>query len=94
MNAPVAGKAYDDGPCPAVATVERRLVLTALVAYLVSAVPHLLFDAGHLAPLTAASAAGFMALLGVAVVLPAVLLWAAAREDTGRTRGPEPERAG
>ncbi|WP_260474088.1 hypothetical protein [Streptomyces sp. WAC 04229] len=64
--------------CAAVAAMERRLVLTALVAYLVNSVAHLLFHARHLEPLSAASAAGFMALLGAAVLLPAVLLWPAA----------------
>ncbi|MFE0206399.1 hypothetical protein [Streptomyces sp. NPDC058985] len=64
--------------CAAVAAMERRLVLTALVAYLVNSVAHLLFHARHLEPLPAASAAGFMALLGAAVLLPAVLLWLAA----------------
>ncbi|MFF8575133.1 hypothetical protein ACF07F_30685 [Streptomyces sp. NPDC015237] len=64
--------------CAAVAAMERRLVLTALVAYLVNSVAHLLFHARHLEPLSAASAAGFMALLGAAVLLPAVLLWLAA----------------
>ncbi|BET51341.1 MULTISPECIES: hypothetical protein [Streptomyces] len=64
--------------CAALATMERRLVLTALVACLVSSVTHLLFHARHLEPLSAASAAGFMALLGAAVLLPAVLVWLAA----------------
>ncbi|MFE0180450.1 hypothetical protein [Streptomyces olivaceus] len=64
--------------CAAVAAMERRLVLTALVAYLVGSVVHLLFHARHLEPLSAASAAGFMALLGAAVLLPAVLVWLAA----------------
>ncbi|MFD4256672.1 hypothetical protein ACFWR9_03325 [Streptomyces sp. NPDC058534] len=64
--------------CAAVAAMERRLVLTALVAYLVNSVAHLLFHARHLEPLPAASAAGFMALLGAAVLLPAALLWLAA----------------
>ncbi|MEU1052808.1 hypothetical protein ABZ397_09650 [Streptomyces sp. NPDC005876] len=64
--------------CAAVATMERRLVLTALVAYLASSVPHLLFHARHLTPLSTASGAGFLTLLGVAVLLPAGLLWVAA----------------
>ncbi|MFI0574244.1 hypothetical protein [Streptomyces tendae] len=64
--------------CAALATMERRLVLTALVACLVSSVTHLLFHARHLEPLSAGSAAGFMALLGAAVLLPAVLVWLAA----------------
>ncbi|GAA4793112.1 hypothetical protein [Streptomyces ziwulingensis] len=64
--------------CAAVATMDRRLVLTALAAYLAASVPHLVFHTQHLATLSAASGAGFLALLGVAVVLPAVLLWLAA----------------
>ncbi|MEV8124135.1 hypothetical protein AB0P07_08470 [Streptomyces sp. NPDC085944] len=52
--------------CAAVATMERRLVLTALTAYLVSSLARLLFHASHLEPLSAASAAGFMVLLGPA----------------------------
>ncbi|MFG2318174.1 hypothetical protein [Streptomyces tendae] len=74
----------------ALVTMERRLVLTALVAYLVSAVTHLLFHARHLEPLSAASAAGFTALLGAAVLLPAVLVWLAA----DGTAFPEPGSAG
>ncbi|MGP2438197.1 hypothetical protein [Streptomyces sp. JW3] len=69
--------------CAAVVTMDRRLVLTSLVAYLVSAVPHLLFHARHLTPLSAASGAGFMALLGTAVVLPAVLVWLAVGKGGG-----------
>ncbi|MFE1588799.1 hypothetical protein ACFW6Q_24275 [Streptomyces sp. NPDC058737] len=74
--------------CAAVATMERRLVLTALTAYLVSSVAHLLFHASHLEPLSAASAADFMALLGTAVLLPAALVWAAA--DGRVFREPDP----
>ncbi|MFC7816437.1 MULTISPECIES: hypothetical protein [unclassified Streptomyces] len=74
--------------CAAVAAMERRLVLTALVAYLVSAVAHLLYHARHLEPLSAASAAGFMVLLGAAVLLPAVLVWLAANGTAFRE--PEP----
>ncbi|MFG3111618.1 hypothetical protein [Streptomyces tendae] len=73
--------------CAAVATMERRLVLTALVAYLVSAVAHLLFHARHLEPLSAGSAAGFLALLGAAVLLPAVLVWLAADGTAFREPG-------
>jgi hypothetical protein len=79
-----AGLALGVVLCAAVATMERRLVLTALVAYLVSSVPHLVFHAQHLAPLPAASGAGFMALLGTAVVLPAALLWLAAGGNADR----------
>ncbi|MGW4429970.1 hypothetical protein [Streptomyces tendae] len=73
--------------CAALATMERRLVLTALVACLVSSVTHLLFHARHLEPLSAASAAGFMALLGAAVLLPAVLVWLAANGTAFREPG-------
>ncbi|WP_395575483.1 hypothetical protein [Streptomyces sp. BK79] len=81
--------------CSAAAALERRLVITALVAYLVSSVAHLLFHAQHLEPLSAASGAGFMALLGVAVLLPAALLWLAAggaalREPERPVRRPAP----
>ncbi|MFJ5280088.1 hypothetical protein [Streptomyces parvulus] len=79
--------------CAAVAAMDRRLVLTALVAYLVNSVVHLLFHARHLESLSAPSAAGFMALLGVAVLLPAVLLWLAAdgtafHEPGAKAHGP------
>ncbi|MFV0137147.1 hypothetical protein ACLGIH_28795 [Streptomyces sp. HMX87] len=74
--------------CAAVATMDRRLVLTALVAYLASSVPHLVFHAQHLQPLSAASAAGFMALLGTAVLLPSVLLWLAADGTVFATGAP------
>ncbi|MFE1028203.1 hypothetical protein ACFW5I_27160 [Streptomyces sp. NPDC058818] len=76
--------------CSAVAALERRLVITALVAYLVSSVAHLLFHTQHLEPLSAASGAGFMTLLGVAVLLPTALLWPAADGAAFR----EPESAG
>jgi len=63
--------------CAAVAAMERRLVLTALTAYLTASVPHLLFHAQHLGSLSAGSDAGLMALLGVGVGAPAGLLWLA-----------------
>ncbi|CAM5272206.1 hypothetical protein STENM327S_02911 [Streptomyces tendae] len=78
--------------CAAVAAMERRLVLTALVAYLVSAVAHLLFHARHLEPLSAAGAAGFMALLGAAVLLPAALVWLAADRSAFREADPAGRR--
>jgi len=74
--------------CAAVVTMERRLVVTALAAYLTAAVPHLLFHARHLEPLPAGSGAGLMALLGAGVVLPAALLWLAATPSA--FAGPEP----
>ncbi|GCB51136.1 hypothetical protein SNL152K_8489 [Streptomyces sp. NL15-2K] len=74
--------------CAAVTTMERRLVLTALVAYVTASVPHLVFHARHLEPLSAASGAGLMALLGTGAVLPAALLWLAA--DPSAFRRPAP----
>ncbi|MFD5970854.1 hypothetical protein ACFWGR_32265 [Streptomyces sp. NPDC060311] len=76
--------------CAAVATMERRPVRTALTAYLVSFVTHLLVHASHLEPLSAASAAGFLTLLGTAVLLPAALVWLAADGTVFR----EPAQAG
>lgn len=76
--------------CAAVATMERRPVLTALTSYLVSSVAHLLFHASYLEPLSAASAAGFLTLLGTAVLLPAALVWLAADGTVFR----EPDPAG
>ncbi|CAB76868.1 hypothetical protein ACQ9AR_09555 [Streptomyces lividans] len=64
--------------CAAVATMERRLVLTSPVACPDSSVARLLFHARHLEPLSAGGAAGFMAPLGTAVLLPTVLGWPAA----------------
>ncbi|MFJ8192183.1 hypothetical protein ACIQ8D_20830 [Streptomyces sp. NPDC096094] len=78
--------------CSAVVAMERRLVITALVAYLVSSVAHLLFHAQHLEPLSGASGAGFLALLGVAVLLPAALLWLAADGAAFREPGPAGRR--
>ncbi|MDU0252822.1 hypothetical protein RVN83_05965 [Streptomyces sp. PU10] len=74
--------------CAAAATMERRLVRTALTAYLVSSVAHLLFHAWHLEPLSAASAAGFLTLLGTAVLLPAALVWLAADGTVFRESDP------
>ncbi|WP_367324602.1 hypothetical protein [Streptomyces sp. HUAS ZL42] len=63
--------------CVAVATTERRLVLTALVAYPTASVPHPVFHTRHSEPLSAASGAGPTGLPAAAVVLPALLLWPA-----------------
>ncbi|MFM9367553.1 hypothetical protein [Streptomyces sp. Da 82-17] len=60
--------------CAAAYWAERRLTLVALAAYLAFSVPHLAFHAGHLEPLSAASAGGLMVSLGVGVLLPAALV--------------------
>jgi hypothetical protein len=59
----------------AAAVFERRLVQVALVAYLVQAVPHLVFHAIHRDHLSTADNAGNLVTLGVAVLVPAALLW-------------------
>jgi hypothetical protein len=55
-------------------TMERRLVRVALGAYLLFAVPHLIFHATHLEHFTTAAVAAQTALLSVAALLPAALL--------------------
>lgn len=74
--------------CAAFHWRERRLTVVALVALLVFAVPHLAFHAAHLGPLSTASGAGLMAALGLEVLLPALLLVAAARQDPGARSAP------
>jgi len=76
--------------CAATVTMERRLVVTPLVAYLTAAVPPLTFHAGHLEPLSAGSGAGSMALPGAGVVLPAALLWPAADPSAFAEPKPRP----
>lgn len=68
--------------------MERRLVITAPVAYLAAAVPHPVFHAGRLEPLSAWSSAGLPALPGTGVVFPAALLRPAA--DVSACAVPEP----
>ncbi len=55
-------------------TGQRLLVRTALCAYLVFAVPHLIFHATHLEHFDTASALTALAGLAVSVALPAALL--------------------
>lgn len=56
-------------------TMERRMVRIALAAYLLLAVPHLIFHVTHLDHFTTAAAAAQTSVLAVAVLLPAVLLF-------------------
>jgi hypothetical protein len=58
----------------AATTMERRLVRLALVAYLLFAIPHLVFHIMHLDNFTTVAAVGQTALLAVAVLLPVALL--------------------
>jgi hypothetical protein len=58
----------------AAATLDRRLATTALVAYLVFAVPHLVFHLQHLEPFGTVDAAAQLVTLAAAAVLPLPLL--------------------
>ncbi|MEB3982548.1 hypothetical protein OQ968_14890 [Mycobacterium sp. 663a-19] len=55
-------------------TMERRMVRIALGAYLLFAVPHLIFHVTHLEGFTTAAVAGQTITLAVAVLLPVALL--------------------
>jgi hypothetical protein len=55
-------------------TMERRMVRVALGAYLLFAVPHLVFHLTHLENFTTAAAAGQTTALVIAVALPVALL--------------------
>jgi hypothetical protein len=58
----------------AAATLDRRLATTALVAYLVFAVPHLVFHLNHLGPFGTSDAVAQPAALVALAVLPLLLL--------------------
>jgi hypothetical protein len=58
----------------AAVTLDRRLAATALVAYLVFAVPHLAFHLQHLEPFGTTDAVAQAASLAVAALLPLPLL--------------------
>jgi hypothetical protein len=55
-------------------TMEGRLVRLALVAYLLFAIPHLIFHVVHLENFTTAAAVGQTTLLTLALLLPIALL--------------------
>ena len=74
---------------------ERRLVVTALLAYLAFSVPHLVFHLGHPPVPGGPGAAALVAVLAGSVVLPLALLVAALRRrpepvDATRERAPVP----
>lgn len=54
--------------------MDARLVIIALVAYLVYSIPHLVFHLGHLHDATAADTAFIVVSLGGSVLLPAAVL--------------------
>ncbi len=55
-------------------TMERRMARIALAAYLLFAIPHLIFHLTHLAHFTTAAATAQTTVLMIAVLLPVVLL--------------------
>jgi hypothetical protein len=69
----------------AAVTLDRRLAVTALVAYLVFALPHMAFHLQHLEPFATADAAAQVVTLVAAAVLPLPLL-ALARRGHARHR--------
>jgi hypothetical protein len=75
----------------AAATLDRRLATTALVAYLVFAVPHLVFHLNHLGPFGTVDAVARPAALVVLAVLPLLLLPLAGRDNT-RAQPPRSRR--
>lgn len=65
--------------------LERRLVLTALTAYLVFAVPHTAFHLHHLDKATTTQAAALVTVLSMTVLMALVLLVTAVRVGPSRT---------
>ena len=59
--------------------LERRLVIVALAAYLVNAVPHFIFHVTHMDELSTGDQVGQTVSLALAVLLPLALLPLAAR---------------
>jgi hypothetical protein len=70
----------------AAATLDRRLAVTALVAYLVFALPHLAFHLQHLEPFGTVDAVAQVVTLALAALLPLPLL-ALARRAPADHRG-------
>jgi hypothetical protein len=65
-------------------TMERRMVRIALGAYLLFAIPHLIFHVTHLENFTTAAAVGQTIILAVAVLLPIALLIVTGRHRDDR----------
>lgn len=72
----------------AAVALERRLVRVALVAWLVYAVPHLVFHLTALEPFGATDAAANVGGLGLTVVIPLALLVLSRRLDQAQKWGP------
>ena len=69
-------------------TMDHRLVLTALTAYLAFALPHAIFHAAHLDGYPSGDAIAQTLTLSIAVVVPVALLVAALRTLPKPTIGP------
>jgi hypothetical protein len=76
----------------AAASLDRRLATTALVAYLVFAVPHLVFHLNHLEPFGTLDAVAQVAALVAQVVLALLLLTLVARAQRSHQAQPPPSR--
>ncbi|OBG19393.1 hypothetical protein A5764_16970 [Mycobacterium sp. 852002-51057_SCH5723018] len=63
----------------AATTMETRMVRVGLGAYLLFAVPHLIFHTAHLENFTTEAAVAQTAILAIAVLLPAALLFLTGR---------------
>jgi hypothetical protein len=68
----------------AAVTLDRRLAVTALAAYLIFALPHLLFHLRHLEPFGTVDAVAQVVTLAVSALLPLPLLALARRAPAGR----------
>lgn len=64
----------------AAVTLTRVAILLAAAAWLVYGLPHWIYHLRHLEPFAGSDQAGILVSLGLAVVVPALLLWTAWRD--------------
>jgi hypothetical protein len=70
--------------------LELRLVMTALIAYLLFAIPHAIYHFVNLEPYGTGDMIGNVVALTATVVLPLWLLWVAGRGDASESPPPSP----
>jgi hypothetical protein len=70
--------------------LEVRLVLTALIAYLLFSIPHAIYHFFNLEPYGTGDVIGNVVALTATVVLPLWLLWVIGRDDGRATSSPPP----
>jgi hypothetical protein len=70
--------------------LERRLVLTAIVSYLLFSVPHAIYHFFNLGPYRTSDAIGNVVTLGLSVLLPLWLLWRMRPAASQPSRRPRP----